>query len=146
MPMAAAPAPTSLCARQTMRANRRVDTAPELALRSELHRLGLRFRKDLRLKLGSASVRPDIVFTRAKVAVFVDGCFWHRCPEHGQMPKANRGYWAPKLDRNVERDRANDAALVDAGWKVLRFFEHVSPNRAAAEVVEAVRGASTPPG
>jgi DNA mismatch endonuclease (patch repair protein) len=136
--MAASPAPSSLCARQTMRANRRTDTAPELALRSELHRLGLRFRKDLRLKLGGASVRPDIVFTRAKVAVFVDGCFWHSCPEHGQMPKANRNYWESKLDRNVERDRSNDAALIEAGWMVLRFFEHVPAGEAAAVVRDAV--------
>jgi DNA mismatch endonuclease (patch repair protein) len=145
--MAAAPAPSSLCARQTMRANRRADTAPELALRSELHRLGLRFRKDMRLKLGTTSVRPDVVFTRAKVAVFVDGCFWHSCPQHGQMPKANRGYWEPKLVRNVERDRSNDAALGDHGWTVLRFFEHVPPVEAAATVREALgRQLSAHPG
>ena len=121
-----------------MRANRRVNTAPELALRSELHRLGLRFRKDLLLKLGAGRVRPDIVFTRSKVAVFVDGCFWHLCPEHGQIPKANRGYWEPKLVRNVERDRRNDAALIEDGWRVLRFFEHVPIQDAAALVRAAV--------
>jgi DNA mismatch endonuclease, patch repair protein len=121
-----------------MRANRRVDTAPELALRSELHRSGLRFRKDLRLKLGSTSVRPDVVFTRAKVAVFVDGCFWHSCPDHGQTPTANRGYWEPKLANNVERDRRNDAALEENGWRVLRFYEHVDANDAARIVRDAV--------
>ena len=121
-----------------MRANRRVDTAPELALRSELHRLGLRFRKDLLLKLGAGRVRPDIVFTRSKVAVFVDGCFWHLCPEHGQIPKANRAYWEPKLVRNVERDRRNDATLIEDGWRVLRFFEHVPIQDAAALVRAAV--------
>jgi DNA mismatch endonuclease (patch repair protein) len=121
-----------------MRANRRVNTAPELALRSELHRLGLRFRKDLLLKLGAGRVRPDIVFTRSKVAVFVDGCFWHLCPEHGQIPKANRAYWEPKLVRNVERDRRNDAALIEDGWRVLRFFEHVPIQDAAALVRAAV--------
>ena len=119
-----------------MRANRRADTAPELALRSELQRLGLRFRKDLPLKLTAGRVRPDVVFTRTKVAVFVDGCFWHRCPEHGQMPKANRNYWEPKLARNVERDRRNDAALIEDGWRVIRFFEHV-PARDAAALVQA---------
>ncbi|MGN6275175.1 MAG: very short patch repair endonuclease [Solirubrobacterales bacterium] len=123
-----------------MRANRRADTAPELALRSELQRLGLRFRKDLALKLSAGRVRPDIVFTRAKIAVFVDGCFWHRCPEHGQMPKANRNYWAPKLARNVERDRRNDAALIEDGWRVIRFFEHVSAQEAAGVVRKAVMG------
>ncbi|HET7484940.1 MAG TPA: very short patch repair endonuclease [Solirubrobacterales bacterium] len=121
-----------------MRANRRVNTTPELALRSELHRLGLRFRKDLLLKLGAGRVRPDIVFTRSKVAVFVDGCFWHLCPEHGQIPKANRAYWEPKLVRNVERDRRNDVALIEDGWRVLRFFEHVPIQDAAALVRAAV--------
>lgn len=138
--MAASPAPSSHCARQTMRANRRVDSGPERALRSELHRLGLRFRKDLRLKLDGSSVRPDIVFTRAKVAVFVDGCFWHRCPEHGQMPKSNRGYWEPKLARNVERDRANDVVLEESGWTVLRFYEHVDVREAAQIVHPIVNG------
>lgn len=123
-----------------MRANRRVDTSPERALRSELHRLGLRFRKDLRLKLDSGAVRPDIVFPGAKVAVFVDGCFWHQCPEHGQMPKANHEYWAPKLARNVERDRANDATLRESGWTVLRFFEHVPVREAASAIRHAVHG------
>ena len=117
-----------------MRANRRANTTPELALRSELQRLGLRFRKDLPLKLSAGRVRPDVVFTRAKVAVFVDGCFWHLCPEHSQIPKANRDYWEPKLARNVERDRRNDAALIEDGWRVIRFFEHV-PAREAAEMV-----------
>ena len=118
-----------------MRANRRSDTAPELTLRSELQRRGLRFRKNLLLKLPNGRVRPDVVFTRAKVAVFVDGCFWHVCPEHGQIPRANRGYWEPKLARNVERDRRNNAMLEEEGWKVLRFFEHV-PVEQAAETVE----------
>lgn len=122
-----------------MRANGRVDTSPERALRSELHSLGLRFRKDLRLKLDGGAVRPDIVFPRAKVAVFIDGCFWHQCPEHGQMPKANREYWAPKLARNVERDRANDAALIENGWTVLRFFEHVPAGEAALTIRHTVR-------
>lgn len=123
-----------------MRATRRADTMPERALRSELQRLGLRFRKDLPLKLSAGRVRPDVVFTRAKVAVFVDGCFWHLCPEHGQIPKANRDYWGPKLARNVERDRKNDAALIEDGWRVIRFFEHVPARAAAALVREVVTG------
>lgn len=121
-----------------MRANRRADTMPELALRSELHRRGLRFRKDLLLRLGDGTVRPDIVFTRAKVAVFIDGCFWHCCPQHGGIPKANRGYWEPKLTRNVERDQQNNAILEREGWKVLRFFEHTSADEAATLVEEAI--------
>src|SRR5450759_5812654 len=94
-----------------MRAHRRTDTKPELALRSALHRRGYRFRKDHRLDLNDgARVRPDIAFTARKVAVFVDGCFWHVCPEHGRDPTVHAWYWAPKLRRNVERDRAADAA------------------------------------
>ena len=94
-----------------MRANRRTDTKPELALRHALHRLGYRYRKDYRLDLdGGRRVRPDIAFTARKVAVFVDGCFWHACPEHGSKPRANEWYWGPKLIKNVERDRINDAA------------------------------------
>jgi DNA mismatch endonuclease (patch repair protein) len=124
-----------------MRANRRVDTTPELALRSELHRLGLRFRKDLPLMLEKRRVRPDLAFTRSKVAVFVDGCFWHRCPDHGQLPRANRNYWEPKLARNVERDQEADAALREAGWTALRFFEHVSAPEAAQAVATCVHAA-----
>jgi DNA mismatch endonuclease (patch repair protein) len=128
-----------------MRANRRADTSPERALRSELHRHGLRFRKDLRLSIGTGWVRPDVVFTRARIAVFVDGCFWHRCPEHGRMPKANRDYWEPKLTNNVRRDHRNDRELVAAGWRVLRFYEHVPPPAAAVQVLEAVQAGPSQP-
>jgi DNA mismatch endonuclease (patch repair protein) len=107
-----------------MRANRRADTKPEVVLRSALHAAGHRFRKDLRLDLDGVRVRPDIVFPRRKVAVFVDGCFWHVCPVHGREPTTNEWYWTPKLRRNVERDRAADAALRGAGWTVVRIWEH----------------------
>src|SRR4051794_22042546 len=93
------------------RANRHHDTKPERALRSELHARGLRFRKDLAIRAGPRLVRPDIVFTRARVAVFVDGCYWHACPEHGTLPRRNSPYWSRKLESNVERDRSVDAAL-----------------------------------
>ncbi|NKR43370.1 DNA mismatch endonuclease Vsr [Rhodococcus hoagii] len=109
---------------RNMRANRRVDTKPEVALRSELHRLGYRFRKDVRIDLDDIRVRPDIVFTRRMVAVFVDGCFWHVCPIHGRYPTANEWYWTPKLHRNIERDRVADQALTNAGWTVVRVWEH----------------------
>lgn len=108
-----------------MQANRRRDTAPELALRSALHAHGYRFRKDLRIDAVASRPRPDIVFTKARVAVFVDGCFWHSCPDHGRAPKSNTGYWGPKLRRNVDRDRANDVALAHAGWTVVRIWEHM---------------------
>jgi DNA mismatch endonuclease (patch repair protein) len=120
-----------------MRANRRADTKPEVALRSALHGLGYRFRKDHRLDLdGGVRVRPDIVFTKRKIAVFVDGCFWHVCPEHGREPTTNEWYWTPKLRRNVERDQAADAALSAAGWSVVRLWEHV-PLQTAVETVLA---------
>ncbi len=119
-----------------MKANRRVNTKPEMALRRALHALGYRYRKDYRLDLADGvRVRPDIVFTARKVAVFVDGCFWHCCPEHGTKPASNTWYWEPKLRRNVERDRAADAALDSAGWTVVRLWEHESVDAAVAGVV-----------
>src|SRR5215472_438174 len=122
-----------------MRAIRRANTKPELALRSALHRQGYRFRKDYRLDLDAgARVRPDIAFTARRVAVFVDGCFWHVCPEHGRNPEVNEWYWAPKLRRTMERDRAADAALAAAGWRVVRIWEHVSLDDAIAAVTAAL--------
>ena len=121
-----------------MRGNRRTDTKPELALRAALHAKGYRYRKDFRIDLRSRRVRPDIAFTSRKVAVFVDGCFWHACPEHGSKPKSNEWYWSPKLARNVERDRAADAALAAAGWTVVRLWEHVPLADAVSQVIGAV--------
>ena len=122
-----------------MRANRRKDTKPELALRRALHGRGYRYRKDYRLDLaGGTRVRPDIVFTARKVAIFVDGCFWHGCPEHGSRPAVNVWYWEPKLRRNAERDRAADAALAAAGWAVVRVWEHEPLEAATASVVAAL--------
>jgi DNA mismatch endonuclease, patch repair protein len=121
-----------------MRSNRRSDTKPELALRTALHAMGYRYRKDLRLDLPLRRVRPDIAFTSRKVAVFVDGCFWHACPEHGSKPKNNEWYWSPKLAKNVERDRAADEALAQSGWTVVRLWEHVPLADAVALVIAAV--------
>jgi DNA mismatch endonuclease (patch repair protein) len=127
-----------------MRAIKRTGTKPELALRSALHRRGYRFRKDYRLDLAEgARVRPDIAFTARRVAVFVDGCFWHVCPEHGRDPTVNEWYWAPKLRRNMERDRAADAALAAAGWQVVRVWEHQPLDAAIAAVVAALGGRLT---
>lgn len=100
----------------------------------------MRFRKDLLVKTGVRSVRPDVVFTRARVAVFVDGCFWHCCPIHGNKPRANHGYWGPKLERNVARDTAVTAALETNGWIVVRGWEHEEPAVIADRVEEAVLG------
>jgi len=106
-----------------MQANRRRDTQPELALRSELFRLGLRYRVDAR-PIRTVRCTADLVFPRARVAVFVDGCFWHRCPRHGEQPVANADYWSEKIGSNVERDRMVDATLGAAGWTVVRVWEH----------------------
>ncbi len=115
-----------------------VHTAPEMAIRRELHRRGLRYRVNMPLpELGR--VRPDIVFTRVRVAVFVDGCFWHRCPEHGTSPKTNAEWWRRKLDTNVERDRQTDTALAEAGWTILRIWEHEKTTTAADQVERIVQ-------
>lgn len=107
-----------------MRANRKRDTVPELALRSALHAQGLRYRLQRPIVASGVRVVPDILFGRARVAVFVDGCLWHRCPNHGVTPKVNTAYWLPKLDRNVERDRRVTDALLRSGWTVVRIWEH----------------------
>lgn len=121
-----------------MLANKRSGTKPEVALRSALHAAGYRFRKDYRIKLEKTSVRPDIVFPRVKVAIFVDGCFWHSCPLHGTTPRANADYWVPKLARNVQRDHEQAIALGSEGWLVLRIWEHVPSIEAFESVVAAL--------
>src|SRR4051794_1911201 len=113
------PQPSSPAASSVMRGNRWRDTSPEEAGPSIPHRRGYRCWKCHTIRLaGRRWTRPDAVFTRARVALFVDGCFWHRCPQHGTRPKANGGYWGPKLDRNVARDRDTDAQLAVLGWLV----------------------------
>lgn len=119
-----------------MVANRATDTSPERALRSALHARGLRFRKHRRLDFDGRRVRPDIVFGPSRVAVFVDGCFWHRCPTHSTHPRANAGFWKTKFERNVARDRSDDLVLERSGWTVVRVWEHEDP-REAADRVEA---------
>ena len=121
-----------------MLANRGKDTAPELALRRELHRRGRRFRKHFR-PVPALRCNADLVFTRARVAVFVDGCFWHRCPLHGTDPSRNGAWWAAKLNANAARDRRNDAALAAAGWLVVRVWEHEHSSDAADRVEAALR-------
>ncbi|MCP2249081.1 T/G mismatch-specific endonuclease [Lentzea aerocolonigenes] len=122
-----------------MQANRRSGTKPEAALRSALFKLGYRYRKDFLLRLGDGvKVKPDIVFTARKVAVFIDGCFWHVCPDHGRQPTTNEWYWSPKLRRNVERDRTVNQSLTNAGWRVLRVWEHEELQDAVAAVVDTL--------
>jgi DNA mismatch endonuclease, patch repair protein len=112
------------------------DTGPELALRSELHRRGLRFRVNRAPAAGVRS-RADLVFGPARVAVYVDGCFWHSCPVHGSMPKSNQEFWAQKLRRNRERDCQIDELLTARGWEVVRIWEHEDVCE-AADLVELV--------
>jgi DNA mismatch endonuclease, patch repair protein len=132
------PHPTSTDVTIRMRRNTRTGTHPEVIVRSELHRRGLRFRKDLPLRMPGRVVRPDIVFTRARLAVFIDGCFWHSCPIHGNQPRANTDYWRGKLAINVARDRAIDEELTTAGWRVLRAWEHEHPADVAARVLKTL--------
>ncbi|WP_254126481.1 very short patch repair endonuclease [Amycolatopsis sp. CA-230715] len=126
--------------RRVMRANTSRDTGPERAVRRLVHAAGLRYRVDARPE-PSLRRRADLVFTRARVAVFVDGCFWHGCPAHYSPPGTNSGYWAAKIAANAERDAETTALLRDAGWTVLRGWEHEPARDLAARVVEAVRGA-----
>jgi DNA mismatch endonuclease, patch repair protein len=135
------PHPATAAVSQRMRRNRGAETRPEIAVRKALHGRGLRFRKGLPIKAGEVRVRPDVVFTRARVAVFIDGCYWHRCPHHGTTPTHNGSYWQSKLDSNVERDRRVDAALSGAGWTVLRHWEHEAPEEVADAVGSVVRAA-----
>ena len=115
--------------RRSMRSNRRVGTKPEIAVRREIHRRGMRYRIDEPIRTSIGAVRPDIVFPRQRVAIFIDGCFWHGCPLHATTPKRNREYWVPKLDRNRARDDEQVEALHSDGWSVLRFWEHQSTGR-----------------
>ncbi|MEX2627446.1 MAG: DNA mismatch endonuclease Vsr [Ilumatobacteraceae bacterium] len=151
------PSPTDIAGHG--RADRRGDAPPVPRTASTRHEprkvaalgatsKGLRFRVDRKVLPGLRS-RPDIVLGPSKVAVFVDGCFWHRCAEHGTIPKNNREWWTDKLDANVERDRRADRQLTDAGWHVLGFWEH-DATATAADVVErtvrsrrALRGAGS---
>jgi len=115
----------------------RKDTAPELALRRLLHAAGFRYRITWPVP-GQRRRTIDIAFVGRRVAVFVDGCFWHQCPVHATSPRANDAWWAAKLARNVERDRDTDRVLAGAGWSVVRIWEHESPSVAFDRVVAAL--------
>ncbi|NUK07535.1 very short patch repair endonuclease [Streptomyces lunaelactis] len=120
------------------------DTAPEIAVRKLLHAAGLRYRVNVPVP-GMRRRTIDIVFGRAKVAVFLDGCFWHGCPQHATQPKSNAEWWRTKLDKNMARDRETTEHLEAQGWTVLRFWEHENPDSIARAVAHA-RETATPPG
>lgn len=134
--MSKRPQASSPDALKRMQSTRRRDTEPEIALRRILHSRGLRFRVDCSVIPGAR--RVDIAFMRAKVAVFVDGCFWHLCPLHRTFPKANAAWWNEKLRANRRRDLDTNRKLKKAGWCVKRVWEHESPEAAAKRVIAAM--------
>ena len=125
-------------ARARMRSNKSRDTKPELALRSAVPARGLRYRVSAK-PLAGVRRTADLVFPRAKVAVFLDGCFWHGCPEHHTVATANATFWADKVENNRKRDRDTDGRLAEAGWISVRIWEHEDVAEAARRVEEIVR-------
>lgn len=135
------PPASSDAARKRMQRTRQSSTECECRLRRELYALGMRYRIDVR-PIPEIRRRADIVFRRARVAVFVDGCFWHACPKHATWPKANAEFWRNKIRQNVRRDRDTDRKLNKAGWTVIRVWEHEDMGNAALRIrriVEARR-------
>lgn len=114
------------------------DTLPEMALRSALHALGLRYRVHQR-PIRGVRREADVVFRRARVAVFVDGCFWHGCPNHASWPKANAAWWKEKIEANRRRDSDTDIRLASAGWLAVRVWEHEEADGAASRIAALVR-------
>lgn len=132
------PKPLDDVVRRRMQQQRRRDTGVEWDVRRRLHAAGLRYRVDFRPE-ASLRCRGDIVFTRSRVVVFIDGCFWHACPVHATQPKNNAEWWREKLNANSSRDRRNTLALEGFGWTVLRFWEHEGPNTIVETIVATLR-------
>lgn len=130
--------PSSAAKSALMGSVRRRDTKPEVEIRRLLHARGHRFRVD-RAVLPDRRRRADIVFGPARVVVFVDGCFWHGCPEHATWPKANEAFWREKIETNRRRDRDTNERLSALGWEVIRVWEHEPPAAAADRIEEMVR-------
>ena len=130
---------SSEAVRTSMQGNRSRDTKPELAVRSLVHRHGLRYRVNTR-PIREIRRTADMVFRKERVAVFVDGCFWHGCPEHFKPPSTNVEYWSQKLANNQRRDREVNAALAEVGWVVFRAWEHEDAEETAARIVSTVVG------
>jgi DNA (cytosine-5)-methyltransferase 1 len=136
-----APPPTDAATRKRMRAQKKVDTQPERLLRKELHALGLRFQID-KSAVPDVRRRADVVFTKARVAVFVHGCFWHGCPEHARPTKSNTKWWAEKIARNKARDLETARVLIETGWLYVEVWEHETPIDAAQRVAAIVASRS----
>lgn len=128
--------------RASMQSNKGRDTKPELALRSAAHALGLRYRVSVR-PIRELRRTADLVFPRLKVAVFLDGCFWHGCPEHHTVAATNAKFWAEKVESNRARDQDTDCRLAAAGWTSIRVWEHEDPNAAAERIREVVNARRT---
>ena len=126
--------------RRSMQSNKGRDTRPELALRRAVHALGLRYRVSAR-PVPTVRRTADIVFPRARIAVFLDGCFWHGCPDHHTVAKTNATYWADKVEQNRRRDHETDEILKQAGWHVVRIWEHESPDESAIRIADTYRAA-----
>ncbi|MFD3520574.1 very short patch repair endonuclease [Streptomyces sp. NPDC058653] len=135
------PSSATVSARMSRQASR--DTAPEVAVRKILHAAGLRYRVNVPVP-GMPRRTIDIVFGPAKIAVFLDGCFWHGCPEHATSPKSNAEWWRAKLDKNIARDRETTEHLEAQGWTVLRFWEHEDPED-ISQAVARTKEATSPP-
>ncbi|MHA7285113.1 very short patch repair endonuclease [Arthrobacter sp. MDT3-44] len=135
---------TSPAVRKAMQGNRSRDTKPELAVRRLVHAQGMRYRVNYR-PIPDLRRTADVVFSRLKIAVFIDGCFWHGCPEHHTAPKANAAYWSAKVEANRSRDMDTTARLTAAGWSVLRFWSHEDPSYAVKEIQQAVQRAKQRP-
>lgn len=134
VPWASSPA-----ARKAIQGNRSRDTKPELAVRRLIHAAGLRYKVNARPERDLRRT-ADILFTRQRIAVFIDGCYWHGCGQHARVPsKANADYWSKKLARNVERDADTTVKLQRAGWQVLRYWEHDAPQAVAESIVNVIR-------
>lgn len=133
--------PSSREASQRLARVSQKDTGPELSLRRELHARGLRYRLQVQLLTKPRRV-ADIVFTRARIAVFVDGCFWHGCPEHASWPKSNAQFWRDKIEANRARDADTSRRLSDLGWRVIRVWAHERADEAAERIEGVVRGGS----
>ena len=129
---------TSPAVRRVMQGNKSRDTRPEVAVRCAVHAMGMRYRVAER-PVAALRRTADLVFSRARIAVFVDGCFWHGCPAHHSPPKSNAGYWAAKIATNKARDAHTTASLEDAGWTVMRFWSHEEPRGVATRIAAEVR-------
>lgn len=138
-PIGLSPVPSSAAVSQQMSRHPRRDTGPEMALRKLLHAAGYRYRVHYPVP-GLSRRTMDVAFTKQRVAIFVDGCFWHGCTHHRGVPAANNAWWQVKLAKNVARDADTTAHLQELGWAVVRVWEHETSGEALERIESALRG------